>query len=161
MYRHQTHTLPSNFNNYFSTNATIHTYNTRSRHNLHLNSCKTNTRHFTIRIAGPKLWNAIDPSIRSLTSLNSFKLAYKKLLHACDYIFWVPLISSTCHGVNSCSPCTSFILLIWGRLDKLCELLLSMSRLRPSSTQFLDSLTVMLYTDSYLLITITELLLLP
>src|SRR5688572_7095115 len=92
LYCHQTHTLPSNFNNYFRTNATIHTYNTRSRHNLHLNSYKTNTRHFTIRIAGPKVWNAFDPNIRSLTPLNSFKLAYKKVYIHVIKLFCVSLL---------------------------------------------------------------------
>ena len=80
MHRHHTHSLPSIFNAYFRTNASLHSYNTRSCHNLHMNACKTNTRQFTIRIAGPKLWNTIDLGLRSLTSLHSFKLAFKKYL---------------------------------------------------------------------------------
>jgi exonuclease III len=80
MHRHQTHSLPLIFNDYFRTNASLHDYNTRSCHNLHVNACKTNTRQFTTRIAGPKLWNTLDLGLRSLTSLHSFKLAFKKYL---------------------------------------------------------------------------------
>jgi hypothetical protein len=80
MYRHQSQSLPTIFNDYFSTNASVHGYNTRSRFNLRSAICKTNVRQFSARIAGPKLWNSIDRSIRNQSSLSSFKKAYKKHL---------------------------------------------------------------------------------
>ena len=79
MYRHQNNLLPSLFRDYFITNASIHNYNTRSRFNIHHNSCNTNTKLHTVRFSGPKLWNSIDPSTRSINSLNSFKSAFKNI----------------------------------------------------------------------------------
>ena len=81
MYRHQNHSLPSIFNGYFTTNASVHNYNTRTRLNLRHVMGRTNIRHNTVKVAGPRLWNAIDPSIRGLGSLRSFKLAFTRHLH--------------------------------------------------------------------------------
>src|SRR6218665_3252234 len=44
---------------------------------LHTIPYKTNTRCFTVRLAGPKLWNAIITDTRDKCSLNAFKTAYK------------------------------------------------------------------------------------
>jgi len=33
-------------------------------------------RHFTVRLAGPKIWNAIDIGQRNIGSLNAFKNEY-------------------------------------------------------------------------------------
>jgi len=52
---------------------------TRSQCGLYVLWYKTNihVRGFTVRLAGPKLWNAINTDIRGELSLNAFKPAYK------------------------------------------------------------------------------------
>jgi hypothetical protein len=74
--------LPSLFDNYFVTNCSIHSYNTRYSNNLHLYlpRCRTETRANSIRILGVKLWNSIDLAIRQKKSVFSFKRNYKKYL---------------------------------------------------------------------------------
>jgi len=80
MYNHQRHFLPLIFDDYFDTNASVHDHFTRSQSGFHVVSYKTNIRGFTVRIAGPKLWNSINTDVRGKLSLNAFKIAYKKLL---------------------------------------------------------------------------------
>jgi len=41
-------------------------------------SYKTNLGGFTVRLARPKLWNAINTDVRNKQSLNAYKTAYKK-----------------------------------------------------------------------------------
>jgi len=69
---------PPIFDDYFCTNASVHEHFTRSKFGLHVVSYKTNIRGFTVRLAGPKLWNAINTDVRGKLSLNAFKIAYKK-----------------------------------------------------------------------------------
>jgi len=63
-----------------STNASVHDHFARSQFGLHAVSYKTSIRGFTVRLAGPKLWNGINTDVRGKLSLNSFKTACKKLL---------------------------------------------------------------------------------
>ena len=59
MYRQHKGTLSKIFDHYFSLNASLHDHNTRIKFfNLHPTLCRTNVRHFTVRLAGPKIWNA-------------------------------------------------------------------------------------------------------
>ena len=53
---------------------------TRSQFVLVAVSYKTNIQGFTVRLDGPKLWNAINTDVRGKLSLNAFKTAYKKTL---------------------------------------------------------------------------------
>ena len=80
MYNHQSRKLPPIFDDYFIANVTVHDHCTRSQFRLHTIPYKTNTRCFTVRLAGPKLWNAINTDTRGKCSLNAFKTAYKKQL---------------------------------------------------------------------------------
>ena len=77
MYNHQSRKLPSIFYYHFIANVTVHDHCTRSQFRFHTILYKTNTRCFTVRLAGPKLWNAINTDTRSNCSLNVFKTAYK------------------------------------------------------------------------------------
>ena len=80
MYRYHKGTLPKIFDHYFSLNASLHDHNTRTKFNLHPILCRTNARRFTVRLAGPKIWNAIDIGLRNIGSLNAFKNEYKLYL---------------------------------------------------------------------------------
>jgi len=86
MYLHHKNCLPHIFNNYFIINEFIHKYQTRSCQNLHIELCKTNIRYFSVRLAGPRLWNNIDLVTRASVSVHSFKRAYKnKYLSVHEY----------------------------------------------------------------------------
>ena len=51
--------LPSVFKDYFSTNDTIHTYNTRSSRKLHISYKRTNYGKFSIKYKGAQIWNSL------------------------------------------------------------------------------------------------------
>jgi len=42
-------------------------------------ACRTNVRRFSVKLAGPKLWNSIDIALRTCSkhSIDAFRLAYK------------------------------------------------------------------------------------
>jgi len=81
MYQSHNNSLPKIFNNYFTVNTNIHNHYTRSSQNLHLIQYRTNVRSFSIRMAGPRLWNSIDIATRECKTIHSFKKAVKlKLL---------------------------------------------------------------------------------
>jgi len=65
MYRHQSGLLPSIFKNYFTTNSYLRRYNTRKKHDYRSALSRIGARSSSVRITGPKLWNSIDPSVRS------------------------------------------------------------------------------------------------
>jgi len=48
--------------------------------NYHINVHRTSLLHYTIRIAGPLLWNSLDSNIKSVTRLNIFRRKFKNLL---------------------------------------------------------------------------------
>jgi len=52
----------------FFINADVHSYNTRFATNYHITVHRTSLLHYTIRIAGPLLWNSLDSNIKSVTS---------------------------------------------------------------------------------------------
>src|SRR6218665_375086 len=68
------------FDDYFIANVTGHDHCTIFQFRLHTIPYNTNTRCFTVILAGRKLWNAINTDIRGKCSLNAFKTAYKKRL---------------------------------------------------------------------------------
>ena len=77
MYQYHRNCLPNIFKHYFTSNAVIHNHFTRASHNLHIELSKTNIRYFSVRMAGPRLWNEIDLITRASVSIHSFKRAYK------------------------------------------------------------------------------------
>ena len=74
MYHYYYNLLPSSFENFFQTVASIHSYNTRlaSKSTYYINTIKTNYGKFNIRFAAVKVWNHLDESIKHLP-LKTFK----------------------------------------------------------------------------------------
>ena len=72
--------LPTMFQNYFDYNREYHPYNTRYRNDLHTASYKLNVRKFSIRAAGPVLWNVLPREIRDSPTVHSFKRRLKLYL---------------------------------------------------------------------------------
>ena len=61
----------------YSLNREYHPYNTRYRNDLHTASYNLDVRKFSIRAAGPVLWNALPREIRDLPTVHSFKRRLK------------------------------------------------------------------------------------
>ena len=72
--------LPTMFQNYFDYNRDYHPYNTRYRNDLHTASYNLDVRKFSIRAAGPVLWNALPREIRDSPTVHSFKRRLKLYL---------------------------------------------------------------------------------
>ena len=74
MYHYHYNLLPSSFENFFPTVASVHSYNTRlaSKSTYYINTIKTNYGKFNIRFAAVKVWNNLDESIKHLP-LKTFK----------------------------------------------------------------------------------------
>jgi hypothetical protein len=77
MYKFYNNQLPSVFNDYFTTNSEIHSYNTRRAKDFHLFSVKTCSRKKSIIFQGPKIWNSLSEGIKNSTSLTVFKCNLK------------------------------------------------------------------------------------
>ena len=74
MYKFHNHMLPDLFENVFILNSSIHSYETRQSANYKLPLCTSNLRKNTIFFNGPKIWNALHESIRSIPTLNSLNI---------------------------------------------------------------------------------------
>ena len=74
MYHYHYNPLPSPFENFFPTQASVHSYNTRlaSKSTYYINTIKTNYGKFIIRYAAVKVWNHLDEKIKHLP-LKTFK----------------------------------------------------------------------------------------
>ena len=83
VFMHQFHkgNLPEKFNNYFTLVSNQHSYNTRlaSKATFILPLVRTNYGLFNIRFCGPKVWNSIEESLKSLSTF-SFKKKLKQQL---------------------------------------------------------------------------------
>ena len=64
MYKYSINLLPSTFSCYFSYVQDLHSYSTRSCHNLLVPYTRTTYSMNTRRFYGPRLWNAIDEEIQ-------------------------------------------------------------------------------------------------
>ena len=75
-------TLPEAYNEYFTANTSIHSYNTRGKDDIHLTSCKSSYGLRCIRNKAASLWNALPTDLKSDMSINMFKkrLHYHLLL---------------------------------------------------------------------------------
>ena len=78
MYHFSKSNLPNAFNNFFTPINTRHKYNTRlaSKSTFAFPIIRTNYGRFNIRFFGPKVWNEIDESLKSL-SFRCFKRELK------------------------------------------------------------------------------------
>ena len=74
IYHYYYNRLPSSFENYFQTVASVHSYNIRlaSKSTYYINTIQTNYGKFNIRFAAVKVWNHFDESIKHLP-LKKFK----------------------------------------------------------------------------------------
>lgn len=72
--------MPQYFLQMFTTNAAVHSYNTRQKEHYHMAYCRTNLKRTTIRVAGTKLWNTITDHIKNAKTISQFRSRYKKYL---------------------------------------------------------------------------------
>ena len=80
MYKFTNNLLPSTFSSYFTSVRNIHQYHTRSHNNLYVPFTRTSFSMNTLRFCGPRLWNGLDPQIKSQSSVGRFKSQYKTYL---------------------------------------------------------------------------------
>ena len=80
MYKFSNNLLPSVFDQYFVTNASVHGYNTRQSSRLHIYRVATKIRQNSIKFAGPKIWNTLPEDMISVPSLSVFTSHYKNSL---------------------------------------------------------------------------------
>jgi hypothetical protein len=73
MYRYEHKLLPISFVGYFSIGSQIHDHFTRRATSYRPVKARTNTREFSIRAAGPQLWNSIPNEIRLSKTRHEFK----------------------------------------------------------------------------------------
>lgn len=78
IFKYNMHLLPTIFDNYFKLTSTFHRYEVRSADTLRGIPARTNSRKFSLKCAGPLVWNGLLPNIRNACTLYSFK----KLLRA-------------------------------------------------------------------------------
>ena len=71
--------LPDIFISMFRYRHTVHNYNIRQSHHLHLKKIKTNLGLKSVKY-GASLWNSIHDDLVQLKATNSFKRKYKDFL---------------------------------------------------------------------------------
>ena len=81
---HHKYLLPNAFANYFTPNSAIHSYNTRVRENLHLDSVYKNYGKRTVKYKASILWNQLPPSLKEFSSVKYFSNKLKKFLQTAD-----------------------------------------------------------------------------
>ena len=79
MFKFKNSLAPSAFDEFFTPVAHVHTYNTRlaSQSSYYLPSIRTNYGKFNIRYCGPKVWNSLDRTLKSM-SRSSFNVKLKQ-----------------------------------------------------------------------------------
>src|SRR6218665_383787 len=82
MHRYSYNTLPTVFSNFFTPSA-IHSYNTRNSSTIKHAFARTNSRKFSIRVAGPITWDELPRDIRSIPTLSLFKTKLNSWLIKC------------------------------------------------------------------------------
>lgn len=73
--------LSKTFNNYWLYLYQIHRRNTRNKSNLYVNYYRTNLRKFSVYISGPLIWNQLPMTLRTSSSVSSFRHNYKNILY--------------------------------------------------------------------------------
>jgi len=81
---HYKYLLPNAFANYFTVNSAIHSYNTRVRENLHLNTVSKNYGKRTVKYKPSTMWNQLSSSLKEFSSIKYFTNKLKKFLQAVD-----------------------------------------------------------------------------
>ena len=70
--------LPAFFDNFFKTNKSILSYNTRSASKVHIEFRRTNYCKFAISFKGAITWNNLPIEITNISSFNTFKTKLKE-----------------------------------------------------------------------------------
>src|SRR6218665_1522869 len=66
--------LPKAFSNYFEVVSEVHSHFTRRVNDYRIDFARTNTRRFSMKIAGPNIWNDLPADINyGASNLYSFK----------------------------------------------------------------------------------------
>ena len=78
VHNYLSNSLPSAFNNYYETLASIHGVNTRHGSDLSKTRHMTKMGALSIKIHGPELWNKLDINIKSIPNVKCFRFRYKK-----------------------------------------------------------------------------------
>ena len=66
MYRYSINVLPSSLSSYFTKRSDVHNYLTRHGYNLNLTKNKKTFSDHSVRTSGPRLWNALENSLKTL-----------------------------------------------------------------------------------------------
>ncbi len=72
--------LPVTFHNFISFSSEIHTYPTRHSSRLYLPFCRASSHHSKIKFRGPKTWNTLKLTLRSISTQPAFKKQLKDYL---------------------------------------------------------------------------------
>src|SRR6218665_3980391 len=80
MHRYYIHNLPSAFSGYYTQVAELNPYYLRSDANFRPSFARTNTRKFSIKITGTRIWNRLSLNISTVASLRLFKSKVRSFL---------------------------------------------------------------------------------
>ena len=80
MYRYSINVLPSSFTNYFTKRSDIHNYLTRHGNNLNLTKNKKTFFGSFCSYQWPRLWNALENSLKAFKSDKHSRKHFKKKL---------------------------------------------------------------------------------
>ena len=65
--------IPDIFRNYFQRNADVHDHNLRNVNDLYVPYGRLDIRKFSVKIAGPNLWNSLPSSVKNSETVHIFK----------------------------------------------------------------------------------------
>ncbi len=74
--------MPTTFNHILNPRTNIHHHNPRNKNLLNICHYKTIQKTFSISVAGPTLWNSLEPNLKNKKTIHSFKRAFKKSIIA-------------------------------------------------------------------------------
>ena len=77
---HNLQDLPEIYRSYFTFNSEIHSYNTRTSSNLHIQQFNSNLGYGNIKILGSNLWNKLTKTIKIIKSPFMIKRKLKFIL---------------------------------------------------------------------------------
>ena len=78
MYSHHHGKLKALLDNLLKTNKSVHSYNTRSAGNIHIELKKTNYSKYSIGFKGKIIWNDLPSNTRNISSHSMFKKKVKE-----------------------------------------------------------------------------------
>ena len=81
MFKFNRNLLPGKFENFFTQNSTIHSYQTRQENHYHYYQARTAIiRQYTVRYQGPLVWNSLGEDVNTSQSLKVFRRKIKMFL---------------------------------------------------------------------------------